>query len=248
MNRFCNLLNIILFVILLMFHNNVHAELIDFEGLELSDGDLVPDIGVAQFEAHVAKQGGGSFAFISSSGSDTGNSAPFNASGNTFITNIGGLGSGDFVKTIIVNFSVPVTDLSFSACDVDRAVAIEVLTAKIFDSDGSLLAEEESIAPTVGSGDGDVILIDFGDIGGIRKLEVSLGSQGKYSAIGFGIDDLAFTPDPCEAAYQEGYYDGLMVEEITICHKPETINETKTIPRSALMEHLGHGDTIGECN
>lgn len=248
MNKFYNLLNIILFITLLMFHNNVHAEMINFEGLGLSDGDPVPDIGVAQFDVHAAKQGGGLFAFVSSAGNDTGNSAPFNTPENTFITNIGGLSAGDFVKTITVNFSVPVTDLSFSACDVDRAVAIEVLTAKIFDSNGLLLAEEESAAPTIGTGDGDVILIDFGDIGGIRKLEVSLGSQGNYSDIGFGIDDLAFTLASCEAAYQQGFYDGLMVEEITICHKPETINETKIIPRSALMGHLSHGDTIGECN
>jgi hypothetical protein len=36
---------------------------------------------------------------------------------------------------------------------------------------------------------------------------------------------------------------------VTICHKPGTPAEkTKTIPRSALPGHLGHGDTIGPCN
>jgi hypothetical protein len=74
----------------------------------------------------------------------------------------------------------------------------------------------------------------------------------------FGTSSLS-VHDPCsgqiEAAYDEGYdtgyatgYEyGLMVEEITICHHPEKANETKTIRRSALMEHLGHGDYIGEC-
>jgi hypothetical protein len=37
-------------------------------------------------------------------------------------------------------------------------------------------------------------------------------------------------------------------ERVTICHKPGTPAEkTKTIPASALNDHLGHGDTTGSC-
>jgi hypothetical protein len=36
--------------------------------------------------------------------------------------------------------------------------------------------------------------------------------------------------------------------DVTICHKPGTpAEETKTVPRSALQGHLGHGDTLGPC-
>jgi hypothetical protein len=37
-------------------------------------------------------------------------------------------------------------------------------------------------------------------------------------------------------------------EKVTICHKPGSPAEkTKSVPASALSDHLGHGDTEGAC-
>jgi hypothetical protein len=103
---------------LLICHSAASAELITFEELGLTDGQslsVVNPIGVATFYANASIQGSG-YAFIGDYGSGTGDISPFSETGNTFITNPGGLGGTD--KTITIDFSVPVRDLSFYACDV----------------------------------------------------------------------------------------------------------------------------------
>jgi hypothetical protein len=36
-------------------------------------------------------------------------------------------------------------------------------------------------------------------------------------------------------------------QKVTICHFPDTLNQTKEVPQSAVAGHLGHGDYVGAC-
>ncbi len=174
--------------------------LIDFQDQSPNEGIPVPPIGFAQFDAAVVVQGGTSFAMGSQAGADTGNSAPFNVTGNIFITNPGGFETPEKVKTIRVDFGTPVKSLRFLAADVDAngTITIERLIARIFDGAGRKLGEVVHNAPfSQSGGDGEVVPIDFGEVGDIRTLKVQLdnvGSDTTMTRLGFGIDNLELVP------------------------------------------------------
>jgi hypothetical protein len=194
---------VLLVFLFLSYSTTASAVLIDFERLGLTVGSSVPSIGIASFNASADVQGSG-YAFVSSAGSSTGWLSPFNASGNTFITNPGGLGASWTMKTIEISFSVPVYDFSFFAADIDSAdPTIERLTAKIFDSDNNLLGQQSYNESSYWSGDGNVIPFDFGETSGIRRVTIALDNLGwnyDSNGIGFGVDNLEFqivsTPVP----------------------------------------------------
>ena len=175
------------------------AEAIDFENLGLAEGDPVPTIDGVSFEASIVLQGGSRFAF-GGAGNDTGTSAPFSASGNVFITSLGGFATPETVKTLRAWFPRPVRDLQFYVCDIDAgdpSLNRERLAATVLDDQGTVLATITLTAPTAGArGNGEVTLIDFGVVSGIRELliEVDDIANSAQTSIGFGLDDLSFLP------------------------------------------------------
>ena len=191
-----NFYQLVLAILLIFVSSETGLSIVvDFEGLGLISGDPVPSIGVASFTASAARQGS-AYAFISNAGNGTGWLPPFNAVGNTFITNPGGLGAQWNMKTIEISFNAPVYDFSFFAADIDSAnPTIERLTAKVFDAASNLLGEQSYHETSYWSGDGNVIKFDFGGINGIRRVTITLDNLGpNYDAndIGFGVDNLEF--------------------------------------------------------
>ena len=191
---------------LLMSSGTAWAITIDFDGHGLQDGDAISSLGIVSFDGSAAVQGGGGFAFISPAGNDTGNSGSFSTSGNTFITNLGGVGSPESVKTLEITFSSPVTKLQFDIADIDSAPPFftrERLTATVYDSSNNPLGDIEHLAPTSGSyGDAEVVNIDFGALSGIRKLYIEIDNVGSFpsaTAYGWGLDNLQF--DVASAMY-----------------------------------------------
>ena len=190
-------LKVALFLFLFFtYSTTASAVLIDFEGLGLTVGGSVPSIGIASFNARADVQGSG-YAFVASGGS-TGNSGSFSIPENTFITNVGGVGSNESVKTLEIFFSTPVTALQFDVCDIDSNPpwTIERLTATAYDSSNSSLGSVGTLAPTTGNlGDGDVVNIAFGTIRGIARLLVQVDNVGTYppaTQYGWGLDNLQF--------------------------------------------------------
>jgi len=178
------------------------AELITFEGLGFNEQDPVITIGLASFVAEIGIQGGPQFGFGGNWGNDTGNAEPFSNPGNVFITRPGGYLNLDPIEEVTVDFAEPVESLSFLVCDIDSRqpspTAIEQLCAEIFDADGASLAVITATAPITGDhGDGEVILVDFGEVGAILKLVVqviNVGPDPSAHRLGFGIDNLQFNP------------------------------------------------------
>jgi hypothetical protein len=79
------------------------------------------------------------------------------------------------------------------------AVTVEKLTSVIFDSAGTELGRYNHTPLLIeGDGDGIVVPIDFGDLGGISRLQVTISSDPSYTDIGFGIDNIEFSLDPPE--------------------------------------------------
>ena len=189
---------VLAFLLFFASSGTAFAALVNFEGLDLNNGDLVPTIGVASFTASAARQGT-EYAFVSKrAGDGTGLLPPFNAAGNNFITNPGGLGSS-LTKTIEIFFSVPVYNFSFFAADIDSAdPTIERLTATIFDASNYQLNQLSYEEKSFWSGDGNVIWFDFGETSGIRRVTISLSNLAtpSLSGIGFGVDNLEFQIAP----------------------------------------------------
>ena len=183
---------------------NAAPTLIDFEGLGLSEGTSVPEMAGVMFEAAVAVQGAPEYAFgVGGSIYDTGNAPPFSNSENIFITNQGGFASPEADKHINIDFPYPVSNLSFLVADIDSLAGevTEQLTATVFDADGLQLDMQVHTAPdpTPRGGDGEVVLISFGTLGGIRRLELvndPIYNQLGTNRIGWGVDNLSFTPIP----------------------------------------------------
>lgn len=180
--------------------------IIDFEGLGLSQEDPVGSIGIVTFDAEIAVQGDPLFAFGNVGHPyDTANALPFSSAGNTFITNVDGVDLEQTVKTITVEFSQSVTNLQFLVADVDSTSSsgtVEQAVAQAFDVTQALLATVSFTAPTTGDrGDGNVVAIDFGSLGGIRSLVVSLGNVGPNftTRIGWGFDNLQFSVEDTDA-------------------------------------------------
>ncbi|MEM7145027.1 MAG: PEP-CTERM sorting domain-containing protein [Verrucomicrobiota bacterium] len=172
-----------------------------FEGLGLSEGAPVPTIDGVSFSADVARQGNPLFAFGTSSGSDLGVGGPFNAVGNTFITNPGGLNALNTVKIVELTFSTPVTDLSLLVADIDsNSIITERVIAEAFGPSGGLLQSISHNAPTTGNnGDGVPVLIDFGSLGNISSLRVRndpIFNPTNNTFNGWGIDNVSFNPVP----------------------------------------------------
>lgn len=169
-----------------------NGNLIDFEGLGLSSGDPVPDIGIVSFYNAVAAQG--SYAFFGG--------GPMTAQGNTYISHTGVTGSNETVKAIDIYFSTPVTNLQFDVADIDAylPITIERMTATAFDSSHTFLGSIAIDASMSGTGDGVVTHFDFATLSGIITLELRLdniGTQPDATAYGWGLDNLQFeVPEP----------------------------------------------------
>ena len=178
------------------------ADIITFEGLGFNEQDPVMTIGLATFIAEIAIQGGPQFAFGGNWGNDTGSALPFSNPGNVLITRPGGYLNVDPVEEVTVDFAEPVESLSFLVCDIDSRqpspTAIEQLRAEIFDADDASLGVITATAPTSGDhGDGSVIMVDFGEVGAIRRLVIqviNIGEDQTAHRLGFGIDNLRFEP------------------------------------------------------
>ena len=206
----------------------VQADLIDFEGIVQPEGSSVPVIEGVIFNASVAVQGSPEFAFGVVGGvADTGYSAPFSNSGNIFITNPGGYASDEMVKQILIDFPIAVSELSFLVADIDslQDVMIEQLTAKVFDTFGNELDTIVYTAPEGNprGGDGEVVLIDFGTLSGITQLQItneSIFNPLDSNTIGWGVDNLSFTPVPIPGAFILGIL-GLGTASIKLRRKKE---------------------------
>jgi len=187
--------------ILFAIGGNTRATLIDFEGFGLENGDIVPSIGIASFDGRAAVQGG-SYAFLSLFGGNTGDALPFSTSGNTFITHEGGWASSGSVKSMEINFSTSVTNLEFYVADIDSSpsATVERLTVTTYDLYDEMIGSMIHTAPTTGTlGDGEVVHIDFGDLSGITKLLIevdNIGTSPSATAYGWGLDNLQFDAAP----------------------------------------------------
>ncbi|MFO0948568.1 MAG: hypothetical protein U1D30_22030 [Planctomycetota bacterium] len=187
------------FMVLLALGRSAAADFIDFDGLSLAEGDSVPVIDGVTFNAAIAIPGGSAYAFFSPFGADTVD--PTSAFQGAFITNNGGFSSPETVKTIEITFAMDVRNLSFLLGDIDSGGGvIERFTANAFDVEGILLDTRIVVGPTGSTnGDGTVSLVDFGDLSRIRSLVLTVDNAGEfpeYSDLGFGIDNLSFTPVP----------------------------------------------------
>ncbi len=173
--------------VLAALYSSAHADVIDFENITLSEGELLESLpGVTFSGAILAIEGAPLVAFLGS-GPDTVTDQQF---GGQFITNEGALGPGG---TIEINFDPSVQTLSFLAADIDGG---EVLEARVFDSAGNVLETVSITLGTPSSGDNVVTPVAFASQD-IAKLTVSIGGG---SSLGWGLDHLQFTTASPEAA------------------------------------------------
>jgi hypothetical protein len=194
-------------VVLLAIVAKAQGSVLTFEGLGLNEGDPIPAISGITFTASAAIQGAPQYAFNAPVGADTGNSTPFNSTENTFITNPGGFDTASTVKEIDIQFPAAVAGVSFLAADIDSSPdgqAVERLTAEVFDATNNSLGTLTLTAPTTGSfGEGDVSLLDFGSVSGIRSLVIKVDNVGTLSGVtdlGFGVDNINYEiPEPRDA-------------------------------------------------
>jgi hypothetical protein len=169
------------------------AEVIDFENLGyLGNGAPVPNIDLVSFENAVVARGG--YGFIG--GGD------MTAGENTYITHTDSYWSTGSVKWLNIYFSVPVTNLSFEIADIDATtysdITIERAVATAYDDQNQFLASVIIDASMAGTGNGIVTLFDFGTLGNISVLKLTLDNIGSVpyaTAYGWGIDNIYYDLD-----------------------------------------------------
>jgi hypothetical protein len=187
---------IISFVFTLWSVCQVQADLIDFEGTGLSEGaSLTTQIpGLTFVNTIIAEEGSPTFAF--STDDTIVGGAPFDG---FFITDSPVGGDVGVSQTIAISFDVPVFDVSCSIADLDVWVGdlSEVLTAKAYDSDNTLLQSITITAGDPGTGDEIATLVEF-SIGNVSRLTLNVDNS--VGRAGWGVDNLSFTPVPVPSA------------------------------------------------
>jgi hypothetical protein len=181
------------------------ADLVDFENLDhLYHTTPVPIIDIVSFENAVIARGG--YGFIGG--------GPMSAAGNTYITHTGSYGSPESIKWLNIYFASPVTNLSFEIADIDASFpatyTIERAVATVYDDQNQFLGSIAIDASMAGTGNGIVTLFDFGALGNISVLKLTLDNIGTVpDAIGYGwgIDNI--------------YYDLDLINTVTIDIMPE---------------------------
>ena len=84
------------------------------------------------------------------------------------------------------------TNVGFLIVDID----FEEVVATVYDADDTPLSQIVVATPASG-GDGGVDIFDFGAVGGVRRLEVSVSNiVNPPLHFGIGLDNLTFAPEP----------------------------------------------------
>jgi hypothetical protein len=96
--------------------------------------------------------------------------------------------------TITVDFSIPVTEVSLWAMDINQNQR-EEFTAKIFSS--GTLVDTISFTQTNADGDAKATFVDFNNSVAIDRLEMSTVLEDDPNGlVGWGVDNLSYTPIP----------------------------------------------------
>ena len=172
---------------------------IDFNGLELMEGDPVPTL-LGHEEVSFSNliyivPGEPLGAFVNANGSESGNTVDDADTGNTIaLPNISTTGS--------IMFSVPVKNLALHAIDVEVSVGItEIIQFNVFDSFNNLLSTAFVFGDQPGAGQGSVVEVDFLGITNISRLDIIRAEGPLHSGVaGFALDDLYYMPVPIPPA------------------------------------------------
>lgn len=170
------------------------------------------------------------------------------------------------MSIVLVAITLVITGI-FVAADLMRAVKVRSVTADlegyrasvyVFSQKYKALPGDFSqaqrywpscvdVADNTCNGDGDGIVAS-GETEGLRAWQhLSLAGMLKYSYTGvLDTGELAYyTPAPWENLFISDAYAGQ--PKVTICHKPDTINNTLNVAAPSVSAHQGHGDTLGPC-
>lgn len=185
-------------VLNLVFFNHLPESVavqIDFESVPLTEGDLVTNElpGLVFSGAVLATPGTPRIAFGTALGSDMANPGE-DFTGN-FITDVPRPGSGDpaFTPGVIwIDFLTPVSGLSFRIADIDTQIAMEQADITAFDNSGLELESQLIVPGDPGTGDGVATLVAFSS-SSVSRVSVDTTQS---SAIGWGIDNIRYTPVP----------------------------------------------------
>ena len=179
-----------------------------FESTGLGEGDaLTTHIGGLTFEnAILAEIDTEAYAFNwAAVGPDRGNSAPFDGTdGRFFITDSWGPDASDPLAfaydtgPVVIKFADPVYNLSFFIADINGPSVDEreIMTARVYSAAmGGTLLETLVLEGGGRATDGAVDYVGF-TTSGIKRLEIDVNTLHSSGVLGFGVDNLSYSPVP----------------------------------------------------